>query len=257
MENNSSKNDILKSLNALPPRIAFFAGFAGGVLLILAVGFFILLGIMVKDSPGAKAANKDNGDAAVVVDNNAQPADTVPTADLPAITDQDHVRGAANAKVTLVEYSDFECPYCQKFHETMKQVLSAYPNDVRVIYRHFPLTSLHAGAMKKAEGSECANELGGSNAFWGFHDAMFEGTVTVDGLADVADGLGLDKTAFQKCLDSGKYTSVVQGEEDAGATAGVTGTPASFVIGPDGEPRLVPGALPIESMKQLIDSVLK
>lgn len=94
---------------------------------------------------------------------------------VPEVRKDDHVRGAKNPKVYLVEYSDFQCPFCLRFHPSLKQALDEYKDKVALVYRHFPLESIHPSARPLAEGSECAAELGGENAFWEFHDKVFEG----------------------------------------------------------------------------------
>ncbi len=95
------------------------------------------------------------------------------------VTDQDHIRGAANAKVTVLEYSDFECPFCKSFHPTLQKLLNEYPNDVRWVYRHSPLVQLHSKAPKEAEATECAGEQG---KFWEMTDKIFEVTPSNNGL---------------------------------------------------------------------------
>ena len=169
----------------------------------------------------------------------------------------DHVIGAKNAKVTLIEYSDFECPFCKRHFATMAQVLKSYPNNVRLVYRHFPL-SFHQNAGKEAEASECAAELGGNDAFWKFHDKIFERTTAngtgfaLDALAPLAKEIGLNESAFKNCLDSGKMASRVAKDIQEGSDAGVNGTPATFVNG-----TLVSGAVPFETFKAAIDAALK
>src|SRR5690606_23061476 len=98
---------------------------------------------------------------------------TVDLATLPPVTDDDYVRGPANARVTIVEYSDFDCPFCNQFHATMNQVMAEYPNDVRWIYRHYPLTQLHPNAENVARISECVQDVGGTEKFWEFADEYF------------------------------------------------------------------------------------
>lgn len=254
-------------LNALPPKTAFFAGLAGGVLIILAIGFFVLLVGVVNDKSFSLGSDKDSapqvarGGAAAPPTTPAPPG-TREAGEAPQVTDTDHVRGNPDAAITMIEYSDFECPFCKRFHPTMQQVLEKYPNDVRWVYRHFPLSFHRPLALKAAEGSECAAELGGNDAFWLFTDAYYERTqsngngLQESELPKIAADIGLDRGAFETCLNSGKYAASVDEEMNAGAAAGVSGTPGTFVIGPDGESQLIPGALPFESVDQVIQSLL-
>lgn len=173
------------------------------------------------------------------------------------VDDTDHVLGAKNAKVTLIEYSDFECPFCKRHFSTMQQVLKEYPNDVRVVFRHFPL-SFHQNAEKEAEASECVAELGGNDAFWKFHDKIFTETtsngtgIALERLGPMAKEVGVNQTEFQKCLDSNKYAAKVAQQEQEGGDAGVSGTPATFVNG-----TLISGAVPYAQFKASIDAELK
>jgi len=192
----------------------------------------------------------------------AQPP--APTAGpLPKLTKDDHVRGSANAKLAIVEYSDLECPFCKQFHPTMKQVLDTYKGDVQWVYRHYPL-SFHANAQKESEASECAWDQGGNDAFWKYVDAIYERTTAngtgfaLDKLAPLAAELGLNEGKFKECLDTGKFTKKVTDEMAGGTTAGVTGTPGSIVLNiKTGETQMIPGAVPFDQVKTIIDGMLK
>lgn len=175
------------------------------------------------------------------------------------VTADDHIRGARDAKVTVIEYSDFECPFCKRFHPTMQQLITEYPNDVRWVYRHFPLEQLHSKATKQAEATECAGEQG---KFWEMTDKIFEVTPSNDGLdmstlPDLARQVGVANIQqFQSCLDSGKYADRVAADvADAGA-AGARGTPYSIVIAPNGEKFPINGAQSYASVKQVVDKAL-
>ncbi|MBI3255856.1 MAG: thioredoxin domain-containing protein [Candidatus Andersenbacteria bacterium] len=173
---------------------------------------------------------------------------------------KDHIRGAANAKVTIIEYSDLECPFCKRFHETMKQVLAAYPNDVRWVYRHAPLVQLHSKAPAEANAAECAGEQG---KFWEFIDEVFVVTPANNGLdaaelPKIAAKVGVANAAqFKSCVDTNKYASLVQADLDDATKAGMRGTPYSVVVNAAGKKLPINGALPIESVKNTIDSLLK
>ncbi|MGD0765383.1 MAG: thioredoxin domain-containing protein [Dehalococcoidia bacterium] len=188
----------------------------------------------------------------------------VPVADAPT-------KGPAGAKVTMIEFSDFECPYCERFvTQTLGQILQNYGDKIVFAFRNFPLTSIHPYSEKAAEAGECANDQG---AFWQFHDLMFQnqttlaGYVTADatgGVAKVVDSikqyaasLNLDTAKFNQCLDSGtdkpKVDADVAALQKATQDAGITqyGTPTFFING-----NYIGGAYPYDTFKQAIDSAL-
>ncbi|HEX2224847.1 MAG TPA: thioredoxin domain-containing protein [Thermoanaerobaculia bacterium] len=158
--------------------------------------------------------------------------------------------GAANAPVTIVEFSDFECPYCSRVNPTLAQVMSTYGDKVRIEFRQFPL-NFHPNAQKAAEASLCAHDQG---KFWELHDAMFadQKALAVDAIKAKAKELGLNAEQFNTCLDSGKHAAAVQADLQAGAQAGVSGTPAMFING-----RFINGAVPFEQIAKVIDDELK
>ncbi len=159
--------------------------------------------------------------------------------------------GPANAPVTLVEFSDFQCPYCKAFAATLKEVEKNYPKDVRVVFRQFPLTNIHPYASKAAEASLCSQEQG---RFWELHDAMFadQSALKIEDLKAKAAKLKLDANAFNACLDSGKFAKKVAQEVREGSIAGVGGTPAIFING-----RFLSGAQPYPEVAKVIDEELK
>ncbi len=159
-------------------------------------------------------------------------------------------RGPAKAPVTIVEFSDFECPYCKRVLPTLDQVAAKYGDQVRVVFRHFPL-SIHANAQKAAEASICAADQG---KFWEMHDLLFneQQKLAVADLKEKATKLGLDAASFGECLDSGRHAATVQADLREGSAAGVNGTPAFFING-----RFLSGAVPFESMAELIDDEVR
>jgi len=231
------------------PKQTFLGGLVAGILVICTIGFFILLGVVLI---GDKAESKPLANNGGVVQPTA-PEPFVPE-DVKPVGENDHKRGAKNAVVTIVEYSDYECPFCTNFHETMKQVLENN-DDVNWVYRHYPL-SFHASAQPTAEAAECVAELGGNEAFWKFSDAAYEkgGVHSVENIESYAKGAGVDKDKFDDCFEKGKYAGKVRNDLLEGQMSGVEGTPGSFVIGPNGT-RMLPGAVPVESIQAAIDSV--
>lgn len=195
----------------------------------------------------------------------ALPADQVgdvPTEDIRGVQKDDHILGNPNAGIVFVEYSDTECPFCKQFHSTMHQVIDEYGADGEVawVYRHFPLTQLHPKAAKEAEALECAAELGGNDGFWKYTDRLYEITPSNNGLdlaqlPEIAEEVGLDRTAFETCLDSGKHESRVQKDFEEVAAAGGRGTPHSIVL-IDGEQISLEGAQPFEVLQGMIEAVL-
>lgn len=176
---------------------------------------------------------------------------------IPAVSDNDHVKGSREAKVFLIEYSDYQCPFCQRFHPTVQQAVDEYKGDVAWVYRHFPLDTIHSNARPAAEASECAAELGGNDGFWAFTDAVFADPSKLSDLTSYANQAGLSSSAFQACIDSEKYADRVEKDYQEGLASGVTGTPGSFVVNQKGEAWFIPGALPYDSLKATIDEALQ
>ncbi len=195
---------------------------------------------------------------------------TEPKIEVEDIRDTDHIRGNKNAKVVLIEYSDTECPFCKQYHVTLKKIFDEYGknNDVAWVYRHFPISygenPLHKKAAKEAEATECAAELGGSDMFWKYLDELYAVTPSNDGLEpsklpEIAVKVGLDKTKFQTCLDSGKYAAKIKEEYEASLKAGAKGTPYTVI---KFEKEFIPlldnqgqgvGAIPYEILRQVIE----
>jgi len=244
------------------PKTNFFLGLGGALGVFFVAGFFVLLSVIL-DSDGKIANIVNGGKPAVVAPREQNPSD-VPTPDeikLAEVTKSDWVKGDRKAKISIVEFSDTECPFCKRFHPTMQRVVDEYGGDVNWIYRHFPLTSIHSKAPKEAEATECAGELGGNDAFWNYLDRLFEITPTNNGLdmaqlPEIAEYIGLNKGKFEKCLNSGKYAQKVKDQARQAQEAGGRGTPHSVVVTPDGQMIPLSGAVPFEQIKSVIDPLL-
>ena len=253
--------DFLPTSNSSPAWQGFILGVLGGV-----TASSLVIGIAIGYSVAGKLPVGSPSGAAVAVNPPSAPTPPpppdAPSKPVPPVTAADHVRGNPSAKVTIIEYSDFECPFCKRFAPTMAQVMSTYKNDVNFVYRHFPL-SFHANAQKEAEASECVAELGGNDAFWKFHDYIFDKTTSngtgfaLDQLPVAAKAAGVNEGKFKTCLDSGKYAKLVQDAEQSGIDAGVQGTPGSFVINnATKESKAISGAVPFSNFKTEIDAIL-
>jgi protein-disulfide isomerase len=159
-------------------------------------------------------------------------------------------RGPADAAVTIVEFSDFECPFCMRLQNSLAQVMEKYGDRVRLVYRQFPL-SFHPDAQKAAEASLCANDQG---QFWAMHDAMFadQKGLGIEELRKKAAKLGLNAKAFDDCLDSNKHAATIASDTEDGKTLGVTGTPTVFINGIS-----MSGAQPFDALAKVIDNELQ
>jgi protein-disulfide isomerase len=158
--------------------------------------------------------------------------------------------GPANAPITLVEFADFQCPFCRQWEQqTYQPLLAAYAGKIRIVYRDFPLTSIHPNAMPAAEAAQCANE---QNQFWPFHDKLFGGeTLSTDVYDQYAQQLGLNMTQFDQCVSTHKYAQQIQADADFATNLGVNSTPTFFING-----LAVVGAQPLETFKGVIDKEL-
>jgi protein-disulfide isomerase len=175
---------------------------------------------------------------------------------------RDHIYGDPKATVTIIEYSDLDCPYCKSFHATPKKVVENYNGRVNWVYRHFPL-DFHPTAMKKAEASECAAELGGNDGFWKFTDALYAASPAkdtsdpIEKYASIAEKNGLNRESFKNCLTSGKYAARVTEDFQEGTRLGINGTPGSILLNSEtGETIVVSGAMPLEAITAKIEQII-
>ncbi len=236
----------------------FIFGLVTGVAVVSLIGFIVMSVAYLK-----KGGLNDSNESGQVAqeDSDVKPSPTPSPSPAPApspsqpaniqVSDSDHMRGNKDALVTIVEYSDFQCPFCFRFHNTLEQVMAAYPNDVRWVYRHFPLDRIHPYARQAAQASECANDQG---KFWEYNDGLYanQSLIKPDYFGQLAKELGLNTVTFDKCLSDGKYVSKVNDDYLEGQGYGVTGTPGSFING-----QKLGGAVPFEQLKTMIDNLLK
>jgi len=158
--------------------------------------------------------------------------------------------GPDDAPITIVEFSDFQCPYCRQWYQTVYEpLLAAYPNQIRVVYRHLPLTSIHPDAQAAAEAAMCAEE---QDKFWEFHDKLFGGELLGAGVySQYASALGLNLEKFENCINNRTYQQAVQADSDFALNLGVNSTPTFFVNG-----LAIVGAQPLDVFRQVIDKEL-
>lgn len=160
------------------------------------------------------------------------------------------VKGPADAPITIVEFSDFQCPFCKRVLPVLTQVLEQYPGKIKLAFRDFPLSNIHPNAQKAAEAAHCAGDQG---KYWEYHDLLFDKQESLPSadFAEYAQGLGLNREAFKSCLESAKYQTKVERNHADGLKAGISGTPAFFING-----RPLNGAQPLETFKAVIDEEL-
>ncbi len=175
----------------------------------------------------------------------------------PVDPNTDFIRGNTEAEYSLIEYSDYECPFCKKFHKTAGEFIKRN-NQVNWVYRHFPLEFHNPGAQKEAEAAECAGDVGGNDMFWAYSDKIYERTRSngkgfpIVKLVPLAKELGLNLPEFKRCLIDEKYKQKVLAQFENGTKSGVTGTPGNFLRhNPTGIAIAVHGAQPISSLERV------
>jgi protein-disulfide isomerase len=240
-------------LDSMTPIQIFAFGLVQGILVLCTIGFFIMLA-----SQGSISFGSGSG-----VQQPAQAVAPTPSAvndnlAVRPVSESDHIRGNANADITIVEYSDFECPFCKQFHGTMEQVIAKYGDDVRWVYRHLPLDSLHRQARQEALASECA---GAQGKFWEYADLIFDETTSNDGLnlallPDYAARLGLRVDEFNTCMSNNAFDQKIRADEADAQNAGARGTPYSVIVGPGGEIVPISGAQPFSAVEQQLAQFL-
>lgn len=158
--------------------------------------------------------------------------------------------GPANAPITIVEFSDYQCPYCRRWHDQVYEpLLAEYPGKIRMVYRHLPLTSIHPDAFSAAEAAMCA---GDQNAYWPYHEKLFSSdSLGTQAYFQYAQELSLDLNAFQTCMTEHKFRDAIQADSDFAVNLGVRSTPTFFING-----LAIVGAQPLEVFKQVIDKEL-
>jgi len=213
------------------------------VLVVLAFGLGIIIGYLAWGRGPAAAFTVEQPAAAAATTAPQYVRYKIPTDGYPSL-------GPANAPITLVEFADFQCPYCRQWEqETYQPLLAAYPGKIRFVYRDFPLTSIHPNAMPAAEAAQCANE---QDKFWPYHDKLFSSeNLSDDVYKQYAQDIGLDMTKFNDCLTNHKYSQNIQADSDFATNLGINSTPTFFING-----LAVIGAQPLNAFTSVIDKEL-
>lgn len=210
-------------------------------------------------------SGKGLGDKTSIKNNQQKPSNqgalTTPPPSSVKVLPTDHVRGdISKAEVVIVEYSDSDCPFCQRFHITMQDVMKKYGTKVAWVYRHFPL-NIHPNANNEAIALECASELGGNDVFWSYLDSVIDLTVSPEKsksiLSGIAKDLGIDQKLFESCTANSKVKDLVTTQSDEAQSLGAQGTPYSIAINKAGKQVVIAGAYPIEEVIKTIDSLMK
>ncbi len=239
----------------ISPKASFALGLIGGVLVLCTIGFFILLSYVVSDQPDLNTPDITQNE--LYDDTDPLPTDDESSnevGEIKPINDTDHVVGPDNAEATVFVYTDFECPYCGRFHPSLTQLMDEYEGRIKVIFRHFPL-SFHPNARSAANAAECAAEQG---KFWEFAEGLFEDQTILgaDRYEDLAKSLKLDLSKFDECVSSSKYDGKITDDLNGGVAAGIQGTPGTIIVDTNGQPTLVPGAIPYDQLKAMLEAVL-
>lgn len=258
-----NQNKMTFSISLTPWKI-FGGGLVIGVLLMSAPTTYFAVRAQGSEG-GAVAVNTGNTVPSPTPspspDPSQPPANGAAPGTVKPVSKGEYIQGNKNAKVTLIEYSDLECPFSKRFHDTAVQAYNEYKDKVKFVYRHFPL-SFHANAAKEAEAAECAGSIGGEKKFFEYVDTIYKKTtsggtgIALDQLVPLAKEIGVNEGKFKACLDSGKFAQKVQADLSEGQTAGVDGTPGSIVLGKNGKNVMISGAVPYSEVKAGIDKIL-
>jgi protein-disulfide isomerase len=221
--------------------VGVFVGVIGVLAALIGVVLFRRQATQVADAPTPAQFSAARDASSVPV---------TPEAFARLIASDDPSVGPADARVTIVEFGDFQCPVCLQAFPIIRELMAIYGDRVRFVYRDFPVFEIHPEAQKAAEAAQCAHAEG---KFWAMHDKMFQnaGRLTVDALRGYARAVGLDAARFDACLASGKFARAVAGDAADGRALGVRGTPTWFING-----RKVEGVIPRDALVRVIEQLL-
>jgi protein-disulfide isomerase len=227
-----------------------------GVPVAIVIAAIFIAGAIVYTGNNRGGAPMQVGNGKQVVEQQTAEIDVAP------VTEADHIFGNPNAPILIVEYSDFDCPFCKNFHETMQKIMETYGKDGKVawVYRQFPLKQLHPNAPKVAAASECVASLGGNDAFWKFanvivSDRGVNDPTNLTKLTEYAKQSGVDGAKFDACVAAGTFNEKITADVAAAMKAGAKGTPYSVMIVGD-QQGVIDGAQPYEVVSQMVETML-
>lgn len=224
---------------AVPVSIVF--GFA-----LIAIAIFF-----TSDRTPKPVTSVDNGGTTGILSSTPRPVD-----------DRDYVRGNPNAPILLIEYSDYDCPFCKQYHETLNQIMDEYgvTGKVAWVYRQFPIAQLHPNSPRVSQAALCVGDLGGNDAFWNFTDLIFEEreideATNVARIPDYVEAVGVDKDSYTDCMNNGKTEETVTASVEDAFNIGARGTPYTvLMIG--NQQAVINGAQPYETVKGIVENLI-
>lgn len=233
---------------------------AGGVLVVL-----ILSGYAIFDMAAENQAlqsqvtilKQAQGQVQSTPAQTKQVIHTVPAGTVPPLRPDDHIEGSRSAPLVLIEYADYECPFCQQLHGTLQTLQAEFGDQLAVVYRQYPLP-IHQGAEMKSLIGECVASTAGEAIFWRYTHALFTEPVVSEqpGVISQAVAVGAAQASLEQCLKDGTSAARVNRDKQEGTQAGITGTPASFIIQKDGTVTAVAGAISLEAFRSVVTGLL-
>ena len=257
MDQNPESSDHTTEPMAVAPR----ADGANSILIPVAIllGFGMIAAAIFFSNSGGQAPVAATGQDQ---ETRVQPTDSGSPDAVAPVSEDDWIRGNPNAPIQIVEYSDYDCPFCKNFHDTMNQIMAEYGTNGQVawVYRHFPLAQLHPNAARIALASECVGHLGGNEAFWDFSDLVFDERSTNEPtnmarLEEFATTAGVSAAAYNECMSEEQYIDEVETDFNNAVAVGGRGTPHSIVIVGD-QTGVINGAQPYGAVKQIVDNLI-
>lgn len=229
------------------------------ILVICTIGFFVVLGILVSKNDKVNIKGENVKNQKEETQNKDDKNNEIIVAE---ISDKDIVIGNKNAHIIWYLYDDLECPFCKKFHPTVEKLFNEYKGKIRIVFRHFPLFSIHPTTLQKARAIECMKEIRGNQDAFNLVGKIYEkadmyGKLDIEEVYKLASEIGVNKSKFKQCVSSNKYDSYIKQAYQAAIKAGAQGTPYSILENKAGIKYQIPGAYPYEYVKQVIEELLK